>query len=624
MIRLTGVFQSAAISPREKSKRLDVEFDLFRTNLVLTKEEFAISLDLSDDSCQPKTFATPSSPQLLTMFKEMGYTFEENTEPNLSRIRKACLPTPWHFLSSVLTRCVFGSVGGHIRGKTDLWVFMYGLFDGINVDYTSILWEDFLTFLFASKNKFLIHHPRWWSIIIHDVINNRNLRPEGTPEGPQPQFLRMTPYRIHIASDFEFSHPIIIPYTILAKLDENNASLCSYQRYIQGTTSSPKNKNVLDKTRSPPKYGTTSNPFSFLDSSFQAPYDYDEPSSLTPVSPAGFQSVLESPSNRVSLDYDSLHDDDQDGEKKFELEDLPKSFPVQYNQDKDTPMQMVDIASSEGLIVDDEPHDMSIVLYSKPSTRTFNIDLDDYSPSPQKESQEHDDTQKVKFYSYPRDPSPDDGTPTDTNEANTSEPETERIRLTAQMVADGIAEILLHKSSHCDMHNFQGYLERMADNVCILNETTEAHMKKLQVTIKDFEGTTSYIKGQFIHNMRRIETIDHKIHNTIEDSLSTMHQKIENFIQSLSSLESVYESKLDHLQNHITSQDRYTSIVEKSIAELSKASTSTSTPPIQAFSEKVQRQLDSLQSDIANLSKSNSQKDNNLGEYPLFRKLFSC
>ena len=83
---------------------------------------------------------------------------------------------------------------------------MYELFYDINVDYASILWEDFLTFLPASKNNFLIHHSRWWSIIIHDVINNSNHTLDETPEGPLPQFLRMTPYMIRIAYDSEFSH----------------------------------------------------------------------------------------------------------------------------------------------------------------------------------------------------------------------------------------------------------------------------------------------------------------------------------------------------------------------------------------------------------------------------------
>ncbi|CAH1417173.1 unnamed protein product [Lactuca virosa] len=102
---ISDVFQSVAISLRAKSKKLDVEFNLCRTNLVLTKEEFAISLGLSDCLCKPSTFVTTSSAQLLTMFKEMRYKFKEKVEPNLSRIKKARLPTPWHFLSFVLTRC---------------------------------------------------------------------------------------------------------------------------------------------------------------------------------------------------------------------------------------------------------------------------------------------------------------------------------------------------------------------------------------------------------------------------------------------------------------------------------------------------------------------------------------
>ncbi|CAH1413592.1 unnamed protein product [Lactuca virosa] len=179
------------------------------------------------------------------------------------------------------------------------------------------------------------------------------------------------------------------------------------------------------------------------------------------------------------------------------------------------------------------------------------------------------------------------------------------------MVADGIAEIRFHTSSHSEyLKNFQEILECMEENMCILNEKTEARVKTLQVTIEDFEGTTAYIKGQVARNMQMIETVDQKIHNTIEACLSPMNQKIDDLLQSLSNLESVYEGKLDHMQNHVTAQDRYISSLETSIAELSKASASSSTSPFQAFSEQVQRQLDSLSSDIANLSKSNFEKKN--------------
>ncbi|CAI9299446.1 unnamed protein product [Lactuca saligna] len=63
-------------------------------------------------------------------------------------------------------------------------------------------------------------------------------------------------------------------------------------------------------------------------------------------------------------------------------------------------------------------------------------------------------------------------------------------------------------------------------------------------------------------------------------------------------------------KNHVTANDHYISTFEKSITELSKASTSSSTSPFQAFSDQGQRQFDSLSSDIANLSKSNFGKIN--------------
>ncbi|CAI9263434.1 unnamed protein product [Lactuca saligna] len=271
-------------------------------------------------------------------------------------------------------------------------------------------------------------------------------------------------------------------------------------------------------------------------------------------------------------------------------------------------MRTVDIPSSEGLIVDDENNDMSIVLCSTVSARTFTIELDEYSLPTTKESQEKDVVNEPNLSFFSQDPLQDDSTPKDTNEDITTETEPECIRLTAQMVVDGIAEIIFLTSSHSEyLQNFQEYLECMEENMCVLNEKTEARVKTLQVTIEYFEGTTAYIKGQVARNMRRIQTLDQKIHNTIEACLSLMNQKIDDFIQFLSNLESIYEAKLDHMQNHVTAHDRYISTLEKSIAELSKASASSSTSPFQAFSEQKTVQL--LVDEVKAIKKQSSSSD---------------
>ncbi|CAI9291912.1 unnamed protein product [Lactuca saligna] len=187
----------------------------------------------------------------------------------------------------------------------------------------------------------------------------------------------------------------------------------------------------LEEPTSLPKSSTTSKLSSFLDSLFQAPYDYDEPFSSAPLSPTRFHSVLESPSHHVSLDYNSLEEDNQDDAKQSKPENFPQDYHVQDNSDEDTPMRTVDIPSSEGLIVDDETNDMSIVLYSNASAKTFNTDLDDYSPPTPKESQEKDVVNEPNLSSFSQDPIQDDSTPKETNEDNTTETELERIILTA-------------------------------------------------------------------------------------------------------------------------------------------------------------------------------------------------
>ncbi|CAH1445406.1 unnamed protein product [Lactuca virosa] len=228
------------------------------------------SLGLSDISHQPQTFITPSSAQLLTMFKEMGYKFEGKKEPCLSRIRKSCLPTPWHFLSSVLTRCLFGSVGGRSRGKKDLWILMYGLFYDINVDYASILWEDFLNFLPASKNNFFF-------IILAGSLS-----------------LFIMP---SIISSFQILY--LQSWTKKKRKHSDHASKKSAK------------KKKKSKSNQPPPISSVA-----ISDDNLGPH-LEEPTSLPKsVSPSRLQPVLESPSYRVPLDYDSLEDDDQDDDKQ--------------------------------------------------------------------------------------------------------------------------------------------------------------------------------------------------------------------------------------------------------------------------------------------------------------------
>lgn len=141
-------------------------------------------------------FVTPTIDQLITMLMEMGYIFEKDKEKNISRIKKACLPSQWHFLIFVITRCLLKSVGGGSRGITNLWTIMYSLYYDVKVEYASIIWENFLTNLPASKNYFKVDHTLWWSTIIHDTITNALQSSGGILDGKIPTFLSMTPYKI--------------------------------------------------------------------------------------------------------------------------------------------------------------------------------------------------------------------------------------------------------------------------------------------------------------------------------------------------------------------------------------------------------------------------------------------
>ncbi|CAH1413787.1 unnamed protein product [Lactuca virosa] len=198
---------------------------------------------------------------------------------------------------------------------------MYGLYYDVKVDYASIPWEEFLTYIPASKKNFKIYHPRWWKHLDHASKKLVKNIKKSKPDPPTP--------------------------------------ICSQE------ASDDDNGGDLDENTTSPKSGTTTKPFTFIYSLFGTPSEYVQSSSPAPDSPTSNQPDQPGPSTRTTMvDSFSDHDDDQ-----------------------------------EGLIVDYEPTNMLTFLYSKVSSRFFDIYLDDYSPFPHKEYQENDDTQEENISS---------------------------------------------------------------------------------------------------------------------------------------------------------------------------------------------------------------------------------
>lgn len=132
-----------------------------------------------------------------------------------------------------------------------------------------------------------------------------------------------------------------------------------------------------------------------------------------------------------------------------------QTFNMLDDQDEDIPMQAVDMPPSNGLIVNDEPTNMSIVMYNKVSTRVFDIDLDDYSRFLQKETQDNvniDEANNLSPQPHTRDA---ENTQVDTDKAHiptspkSSKPGLERMKLNAQMIAERISLVSTTKNRQC-------------------------------------------------------------------------------------------------------------------------------------------------------------------------------
>lgn len=110
----------------------------------MVKKQFTQILQLGIES----PYEVPSFDQVLQILNEMEYN------PHISLIsdfRKSKLPVIWIFFLGVIIRCLTGRNFGLNKAKLQLYFVMDGLYYGLKVDYASLLWDEFTTYIKHSK-----------------------------------------------------------------------------------------------------------------------------------------------------------------------------------------------------------------------------------------------------------------------------------------------------------------------------------------------------------------------------------------------------------------------------------------------------------------------------------------
>ena len=99
----------------------------------------------------------------------MGYTDVLTT---ITKVKKSCLPSQWNGLLTLLIKGLVERSGGFDTTSKGFLTLLYGLYNGINLDYGSIIWSQVVQSLNTTTRHSEISCGRFWTLITKKDIDS--------------------------------------------------------------------------------------------------------------------------------------------------------------------------------------------------------------------------------------------------------------------------------------------------------------------------------------------------------------------------------------------------------------------------------------------------------------------
>ncbi|KAL7605852.1 hypothetical protein Lser_V15G18825 [Lactuca serriola] len=200
-------------------------FDVFEHKASISKQRLCSLLGFEPDSSRvnPETILMG---HLFNMFYNMGYTEVLNT---VRKFKKSCLPPQWNGMFTVLFKGLSERSAGS-DGTSRLFLFiMYGIYNGINMDYGSVLWQQLIQSLSSTSRDSEIFYARFWTIITKWVMD-KYLVPivAGAPMSSIGTF-HTTKIIVSDASKFPFNGSI--PETMYGDVPADSRIIRTYKEF---------------------------------------------------------------------------------------------------------------------------------------------------------------------------------------------------------------------------------------------------------------------------------------------------------------------------------------------------------------------------------------------------------
>ena len=167
LVPLSLLSQVYSTTTYDKNKER-VYFQIFNHKASISKGRFCSLLGLAvDASVISPDFITTT--QLFTMFYEMGYTEVLTT---FTKFKKSCLPPQWNGLLTILHKGLSERVGGFDGSNKCFMTILYGLYNGINLDYGSLIWSQLVHSLNSSTKHSEVSCGCFWTLVTRRAIKS--------------------------------------------------------------------------------------------------------------------------------------------------------------------------------------------------------------------------------------------------------------------------------------------------------------------------------------------------------------------------------------------------------------------------------------------------------------------
>ncbi|KAL7619307.1 hypothetical protein Lser_V15G04057 [Lactuca serriola] len=200
-------------------------FDMFNQKVSISKQRFCSLLGFEPDTSRVNPETIPIG-HLFNMFYNMGYTEVLTT---VTKFKKSCPPPQWNGLFTVLFKGLSERSAGSDGASRLFLSILYGVYNGINMDYGSVLWQQLIQSLSSTSRHYEISYACFWSLITKWVMEKHNIPiVAGSPMSSIGTF-HTTKIIVSDASKFPFNG--LIPESMYGDVPADSRIIKTYKEF---------------------------------------------------------------------------------------------------------------------------------------------------------------------------------------------------------------------------------------------------------------------------------------------------------------------------------------------------------------------------------------------------------